>query len=92
MSGLGAGHVREMPLESDLETGYALLTQEKAERSDMSGLGADIFGQSLCNPTRGADMSGLTGVFCGRINFLCFTLHQLTQYIPLDSTKLLKLK
>jgi hypothetical protein len=40
MSGLGAGHVREMPLESDLEAEYAWLTQEKAERPDMSGLGA----------------------------------------------------
>jgi hypothetical protein len=40
MSGLGAGHVWEMPLESSLETGYAWLTQEKTERSDMSGLGA----------------------------------------------------
>jgi hypothetical protein len=40
MSGLGAGHVREMPLESGLEAGYAWLTWEKAERSDMSGLGA----------------------------------------------------
>jgi hypothetical protein len=40
MSGLGAGHVREMPLESGLEAGYAWLTREKAERPDMSGLGA----------------------------------------------------
>jgi hypothetical protein len=92
MFGLGARHVREMPLESDLETGYALLTREKAERSDMSGLGADMFGQSLCNKARGPDMSDLIGVFGGRIIFLCFTLHQLTQYIPLDSMKLLKLK
>jgi hypothetical protein len=38
MSRLGAGHVRVMPLESGLEVGYAWLTQEKAERSDMSGL------------------------------------------------------
>jgi hypothetical protein len=38
MSGLGAGYVREMPLESGLEVGYAWLTQEKAERPDMSGL------------------------------------------------------
>jgi hypothetical protein len=41
---------------------------------------------------RGADMSSLIGVFGGRIDFLCFALHQLTQCIPLDSTKLLKLK
>jgi hypothetical protein len=40
MSGLGAGHVREMPLESDLGAGYVWLTREKAERPDMSGLGA----------------------------------------------------
>jgi hypothetical protein len=39
MSELGARHVREMPLESDLDVGYAWLTQEKAERSDMSSLG-----------------------------------------------------
>jgi hypothetical protein len=40
MSGLGAGHVREMPLESGLEAGYTWLTREKAERPDMSSLGA----------------------------------------------------
>jgi hypothetical protein len=40
MSGLGAGHVQEMPLESGLKAGYAWLTQEKAERLEMSGLGA----------------------------------------------------
>jgi hypothetical protein len=40
MSGLGAGHVWEMPLESCLKAGYAWLTQEKAEKPDMSGLGA----------------------------------------------------
>jgi hypothetical protein len=45
-----------MPLESGLEVGYVWLTQEKAERSDMSG-------QSFWNPARGADMSGLTRVF-----------------------------
>jgi hypothetical protein len=44
MFGLRAEHVREMPLEPDLEAGYAWLTQEKAERSHMSGLGADISG------------------------------------------------
>jgi hypothetical protein len=38
MSGLEAGHVWEMPLESGLEAGYAWLTQEKAKRLDMSGL------------------------------------------------------
>jgi hypothetical protein len=40
MSGLRVGHIREIPLESDLEAGYAWLTREKAERADMSGLGA----------------------------------------------------
>jgi hypothetical protein len=85
MSGLGAGLVREMPLESGLELGYAWLTREKAERLDMSD-------QSLCNPAKGADISGLTGVFGGRIDFLCFALHQLTQCIPLDSTELIELK
>jgi hypothetical protein len=40
MSGLGAGHVREMPLESSLEARYTWLTQEKAKRLDMSGLRA----------------------------------------------------
>jgi hypothetical protein len=65
MSGLGAGYVREMPLESGLEAGYAWLTREKAERPDMSGLS----GQSLWNPARGPDMSGLTGVFGGMIDF-----------------------
>jgi hypothetical protein len=40
MSKRGAGHVSEMPLESGLEAGYAWLTREKAERPDMSGLGA----------------------------------------------------
>jgi hypothetical protein len=40
MPGLGAGHVWEMPLKSGLEVGYAWLTWEKAERPDISGLGA----------------------------------------------------
>jgi hypothetical protein len=40
MSRLGAEHVQEMPLESDLEPVYAWLTRDKAERPDMSGLGA----------------------------------------------------
>jgi hypothetical protein len=40
MSRLGSGQVCEMPLESGLEAEYAWLTQEKAERLDMSGLGA----------------------------------------------------
>jgi hypothetical protein len=35
---LGARHVWKMPQESRLEAGYAWLTQEKAERPDMSGL------------------------------------------------------
>jgi hypothetical protein len=28
-----------------------------------------MFGQSLWNPARGPDMSGLTGVFGGRVDF-----------------------
>jgi hypothetical protein len=40
MSGLGVGHVWEMPLESGLEAEYVWLTWEKAKRPDMSGLGA----------------------------------------------------
>jgi hypothetical protein len=40
MSGLGAGHVREMLLESGLEAGYDWLNQENTKRPDMSGLGA----------------------------------------------------
>jgi hypothetical protein len=40
MSELGARHVREMPLKSCLEVGYAWLTQEKGERPVMSGLRA----------------------------------------------------
>jgi hypothetical protein len=40
MSGLGARLVREMPLESGLEVGYAWLTRDKAERLNMSDLGA----------------------------------------------------
>jgi hypothetical protein len=40
MSGLGARHVWEMPLESGLEARYAWLTWEKAERPDISGLWA----------------------------------------------------
>jgi hypothetical protein len=59
------------------------------EGSDMSDLGVDMFGQSLWNPARRPDMSGLIGVFGGRVDFLCFALHQLTQCVPLDSTELL---
>jgi hypothetical protein len=51
-----------MPLESDLEAGYAWLTREKVERPDM-------FGLSLWNPARGPDMPGLTVVFDGGIDF-----------------------
>jgi hypothetical protein len=40
MYGLGAGHVREIPLKSGLEAEYAWLTRKKAEMPDMSGLGA----------------------------------------------------
>jgi hypothetical protein len=66
---LGIGHVREMPLESGLEAGYAWLTREKVDRPDMSGLGVGHVRQESLNPARGADMSGLTGVFGGRIDF-----------------------
>jgi hypothetical protein len=58
-----------MPLKSGLEAEYAWLTREKAERLDMSGLGPDMSGQSIWNPARGPDVSGLTGVFGGRIDF-----------------------
>jgi hypothetical protein len=37
-------------------------------------------------------MSDLIGVFSGRIDFLCFALHQLIQCIPLDHMELLELK
>jgi hypothetical protein len=40
MSGLRVGHVQKMPLKSGLEAGYAWLTRDKAERLNMSGLGA----------------------------------------------------
>jgi hypothetical protein len=40
MSGLGAGHVREMPLKSGIGAGYDWLNWEKTERPNMSGLGA----------------------------------------------------
>jgi hypothetical protein len=39
MSGLGTGHVWEIPLESGLGAGYVWFTREKAERPDMSDLG-----------------------------------------------------
>jgi hypothetical protein len=51
-----------MSMKSGLEAGYIWLTQEKAERPDMSGL-------SLWNPARGSDISGMTGVFGGMIDF-----------------------
>jgi hypothetical protein len=51
-----------MSLESGLEAGYAWLTWDKAERSDM-------FDQSLWNLARGPNISGLTGAFGGRIDF-----------------------
>jgi hypothetical protein len=62
MSGLGARHVQKMPLESSLEVGYVWLTREKVERPDISG-------QSLWNLARGSDMSDLTRIFGGRIDF-----------------------
>jgi hypothetical protein len=60
MSGLGTGYVRKMPLKFGLEDGYAWLTREKTKRLNMSGLGLDMSDQSLWNPARGLDMSGLT--------------------------------
>jgi hypothetical protein len=51
-----------MSLEFGLEAGYAWLTWDKAERPDM-------FDQSLWNLAREADISGLIGVFSGRIDF-----------------------
>jgi hypothetical protein len=62
MSELGVRHVQEIPLQSGIEVSYAWLTQEKAERSDMSD-------RSLWNPARGPDMSDLTEIFGGRIDF-----------------------
>jgi hypothetical protein len=44
MSRQEAGHVWEIPLESGLEVGYAWLIRDKAERLDMSGLGAYMSG------------------------------------------------
>jgi hypothetical protein len=38
MSGLGARHVQEMPLEPGLGARHVWLTQKKAERLDMFGL------------------------------------------------------
>jgi hypothetical protein len=40
MSGVGAEHIPEMPMESGLEAGYAWLAQEKAKMPNMYGLGA----------------------------------------------------
>jgi hypothetical protein len=31
--------------------------------------GPDMFGKALWNSARGADMSGLTGIFGGRVDF-----------------------
>jgi hypothetical protein len=41
MSGLGAAHVWEMPLESSIEVRYAWLTREKAETPGLSVLRAE---------------------------------------------------
>jgi hypothetical protein len=46
-----------------------LVNSKKDEMSDMSDLGANMSGQSLWNSVRGPDMSGLTGVFGGKIKF-----------------------
>jgi hypothetical protein len=39
MFGPGVGHVQEIPLESNLEPGYAWLTWDKAKRPGISGMG-----------------------------------------------------
>jgi hypothetical protein len=46
-----------------------LWNPNKEEEPHMSGLGVDMSGQSLWDPDRGPDMSGLTGVFGGRLDF-----------------------
>jgi hypothetical protein len=43
-------------------SGLGLWNPDKEEGPDMSS-------QSLWNPARGPDMSGLTGVFSGRVDF-----------------------
>jgi hypothetical protein len=48
MFGLEAGHVREMPLEFDLEARYAWLSQEKAEMPDMSRVSRIRLGGRIC--------------------------------------------
>jgi hypothetical protein len=53
MSDLGAGHVWEMSLESNLEAGYAWLTWEKVEMLTCLAWGPDMSGQSLWNLVRG---------------------------------------
>jgi hypothetical protein len=81
MSGLGAEHVRVRPLEP----GYGRGVGHVCPRGQTCPA-------NLWNPARGPDMSVLTGVFNGMVDFLCFALHQLTKCIPLDSTELLELK
>jgi hypothetical protein len=50
-------------------SGLGLWNPDTEEGLDMFGLGADISSQSLWNPSRGLDMSSLTGVFGGIIVF-----------------------
>jgi hypothetical protein len=50
-------------------SGLGIWNPDKEERSDMSGLWPDMSGQSLWNLARELDMSGLTGVFGGRVDF-----------------------
>jgi hypothetical protein len=46
-------------------SGVGLWNSDMEEGPDISGLSD----QSLWNPARGSDMSGLTGVFSGRVDF-----------------------
>jgi hypothetical protein len=50
-------------------SGRCLWNPNKEEGPHMSGLWVDMSGQSLWDPAKGPDMSGLTGVFGGRVDF-----------------------
>jgi hypothetical protein len=68
MSGLGAGHVREMPLESGIGAEYDWLNREKTERSDMSDLGAGyVWSGGRTSPSRvsGIWLGGRTSSWIG---------------------------
>jgi hypothetical protein len=53
----------------DKETDKAGLTRDKEEGQICLGWGLDIFNQSLWNSATEPDMSSLTGVFGGRVDF-----------------------